>query len=60
MPDRPPRLQRIFQSYYAPLWFVTCNTYERRRLLANKAVHDTFLTFAHEAEHREVAVGRFG
>jgi hypothetical protein len=39
MPDRPPRLERVFQSYDSPLYFVTFNTARRRKLLASPAVH---------------------
>ena len=59
MPDRPPRLERIFQFYDAPLWFVTFNTHHRHKLLANQAVHERFVNFAREAERRGIAVGRY-
>ncbi|MFN2542010.1 MAG: transposase [Chthoniobacterales bacterium] len=59
MSERPPRLGLIFQSYDPPLWFVTFNTRERRRLLANSAVHDEFMRFAREAELRGIGLGRY-
>lgn len=59
MPDRPPRLDRVFQSYDPPLYFVTFNTHERRRLLANADVHAAFVRFAHEGETRGIGLGRY-
>jgi REP element-mobilizing transposase RayT len=59
MPDRPPRLERVFQSYDAPLYFVTFNTARRRKLLASPAVHERFISFAREAEHRGIGIGRY-
>jgi hypothetical protein len=35
MPERPPRLARIFDHYDPPLYFVTFNTHQQRRILAN-------------------------
>jgi REP element-mobilizing transposase RayT len=59
MPDRPPRLERVFQSYDPPIYFVTFNTHRRRNLLAKAEMHDRFAGFAHEAERRGIAVGRY-
>jgi putative transposase len=59
MAGRPPRLFRVFQSYDQPLYFVTFNTHQRRPLLANVTVHDAFVSFATEAERRNIAVGRY-
>jgi len=59
MPDRPPRLRWVFQSYDPPLWFVTFNTHKRRKLLANSAVHDELIRFAREGESRGIAAGRY-
>lgn len=59
MPERPPRLERIFQSYASPLYFVTFNTHRHSKLLANRAVHDAFVAFGSEAEKRGIAVGRY-
>ena len=56
---RPPRLDRIFQNYDPPLYFVTFNTYRRARILACHAVHERFITFAQKAEVRGIAVGRY-
>ena len=59
MPNRPPRLERIFQLYDSPLYFVTFNTHQRRRLLANQTVHERFVSFAREAERRNIALGTY-
>ena len=58
MPDRPPRLE-VFQKYDPPLYFVTFNTYHRKRLLANGRVHARFVRFAQLGEKRGIAVGRY-
>jgi putative transposase len=57
---RPPRLSRIFQSYAAPLFFITICTWERRSLLAGESIHTAFCLFSNRAmtEHG-VAVGRY-
>jgi putative transposase len=59
VPDRPPRLGRIFQSYDPPLWFVTFNTYRRRRLLANNDVQNALTRFAGQGECLGIGVGRY-
>jgi putative transposase len=59
MPERPPRLERVFQRYDPPLYFVTFNTAKRSKFLANTAVHQAFIRFAREAEKRNNAVGRY-
>ena len=59
MPDRPPRLERVFQSYDPPLWFVTLNTYRRRRFLANSSVQNALTHFAEKGELVGIGVGRY-
>ena len=59
MANRPPRLERIFQEYDTPLWFVTFNTHKRTRILATDAVHAHFRTFAENAAQRQIIVGRY-
>src|ERR1700730_13956024 len=59
MPNRPPRLEPVFRNYDPPLYFVTFNTHNRRRLLANRRVHEQFLRFAMAGLPRGVAVGRY-
>jgi putative transposase len=59
MPERPPRLERIFDCYDAPLYFVTFNTHQRRKLLADTAVHERLIAFARIGETRGVGLGRY-
>ena len=59
MPDTPPRLDLVFQKYDPPLFFVTFNTYHRKRLLCSAQVHEEFLRFAKLGEERGIAVGRY-
>lgn len=59
MPDRPPRLDWIFQRYDPPLFFVTFNTDRRRKLLANSIIHDAFISFARVGEMRGIGLGRY-
>src|SRR5713226_5759675 len=58
MPNRPPRLEP-FQKYDPPLYFITFNTHHRRKLLANRTVHEQFVSFAKAAFDRGIAVGRY-
>ena len=59
MPNRPPRLGRVFQSYDPPLYFVTFNTNKRRKLLANSPVHDALIRFAHDGQQNGIGLGRY-
>ena len=59
MVNRPPRLDRVFQEYDPPLWFVTFNTHNRTPLLATPAVHARFRKFANKAAARQIIVGRY-
>jgi putative transposase len=59
MANRPPRLERLFQEYQTPLWFVTFNTLKRTPLLANTAVHKRFQDFCAQAATRGILVGRY-
>ena len=55
----PPRLERVFQPYDPPLYFVTLNTQHRRSLLARQEVFDAFLEYARKNAASGRAVGRF-
>ncbi len=57
-PRRPPRLERLFANVQ-PLYFVTFNTFERKRMLALSEIHETFCIFCIRAQERNVAVGRY-
>ena len=59
MAERPQRLERIFENYDPPLYFVTFKTARRRRLLANDVVFHCFLDFATKGRDRDIAVGRY-
>jgi len=57
MANRPPRLDRIFQHYDPPLYFVTFNTYKRQKLLTNTHVHNALICFSHQGE--VLGIGRY-
>ncbi len=59
MPQRPPRLQQVFQKYDPPLYFVTFNTHKRRKLLANAQVRNALIHFAQHGQHRGIGLGRY-
>jgi len=57
---RPPRLSHIFQSYGAPLFFVTACTLHRRRLPSLKAAHRALVLYGTRAMSEfNVALGRY-
>jgi putative transposase len=59
MPNRPPRLDWVFQRYDPPLYFVTFNIHRRRKLLANPRVHNALIHFAVEGQLRGIGIGRY-
>ncbi len=59
MPDRPPRLHRVFERYDPPLYFVTFNTHQRRKLLANGLVQHALVHFAKRGHPRGIGIGRY-
>jgi putative transposase len=59
MPNRPLRLHLVFQKYDPPLYFVTFNTYRRRKLLANARVNSCFIEFAKLGQQRGIALARY-
>jgi putative transposase len=58
-PNKPHRLDQIFQSYDAPVYFVTFCTADRKPVLANNAVLIAFKKYANKAEPRGIAIGRY-
>jgi putative transposase len=57
-PGCPPRLDSYFERH--PLFFLTFNTFKRRALLANEAVHDAFRLYCFRGiEMGRVEVGRY-
>jgi putative transposase len=58
--ERPPRLARIFQSYGAPLFFVTICTLHRRKIPSLHAAHNAVLLYGTRATKEfNVALGRY-
>jgi len=56
-PNKPRRLPQIFQSYDAPIYFVTFCAANRNPILANAAVHAAFRQYAEKAEPDGIAIG---
>jgi putative transposase len=57
---RPPRLSQIFQSYDAPLFFVTICTLHRRKIPSLEAAHEVLVTYGTRAiSEFNVALGRY-
>jgi putative transposase len=57
--NQPLRLDRIFQRYDLPLFFVTLCVARRRKVLANARAHTAFLDYAKRGLDHNVAVGRY-
>ena len=58
--QRPPRLDRLFQRFDFPVWFVTFNTSRHSPWLACAIVHEAFVRFALRAHHEhDISVGRY-
>jgi REP-associated tyrosine transposase len=51
------RLERVFLR--APRYFVTACTHERRQILANPSVHESFLRFAQQGPEHGAWVGAY-
>lgn len=56
---RPPRLTPVFQTYDAPLFFVTACTLFRRPFPSLEIAADAFRTYATRAQSFNIAVGRY-
>jgi REP-associated tyrosine transposase len=56
---KPPRLERVFQIYDPPLYFVTMCTAERRKILAKECVHHGFANYGKCGRDRGIAPGRY-
>ncbi len=57
---RPPRLPHIFQSYDAPLFFVTVCTLHRRKIPSLKAANEAVVVYGTRAiKEFNVALGRY-
>jgi len=57
---RPPRLSQIFQSYEAPLFFVTVCTLYRHKIPFLKAANEALVVYGTRAiKEFNVAIGRY-
>jgi putative transposase len=57
---RPPRLPQIFQSYGAPLFFVTICTLHRRKIPSLRVAHEVLTAYGGRAiSEFNVALGRY-
>ncbi|MBV9008247.1 MAG: transposase [Verrucomicrobia bacterium] len=57
---RSPRLRRLDRTFArVPIYYITACTHNRRLLLNNADVHDTFVHFAREAANRGAWVGAY-
>jgi REP element-mobilizing transposase RayT len=56
---RPPRLTPVFDSYEAPIYFVTACTLYRRPFASLQVAADAFVTYASGAQSFNIAVGRY-
>jgi putative transposase len=57
MPERLKRLDTVYQ--HAPIYFVTACAANRRKLLANEAIHSAFKTFADRASNFGAWIGAY-
>ena len=58
--ERPPRLKRLDRLFTShPLYFVTTNTEDRKPILANAKVHESFRNFCEAGLMRGVFVGKY-
>ena len=55
----PPRLQYVFQKYDLPLYYVTVNTYQRRKILDNEDIYRSFIEYGKKNADKGRAIGRF-
>ena len=56
---KPPRLERVFQIYDPPIYFVTLCTSQRRQILANEFVHRVLINYGEYGREQGVALGRY-
>jgi len=55
--ERLHRLERLYVEN--PVYFVTFCTADRKAILADRTIHDTFAQFCNEAVKRDIFVGRY-
>ena len=56
---KPPRLERVFQKYDPPVYFVTLCTQDRRKILASDVVHSVLVNYGQRGVERGFALGRY-
>jgi putative transposase len=56
---KPPRLERLFQKYDSPVYFVTFCTKDRRKILANERIHAVLIRYGEQGVERGFALGRY-
>jgi len=56
---KPPRLERIFQRYDPPLYFVTICNARRKKILANEIVHRAVSEYGERGVDRDIGLGRY-
>ncbi len=56
---KPPRLERIFQKYDPPIYFVTICANDCRNILANEKVQTALIQYGQSGESRGFALGRY-
>jgi REP element-mobilizing transposase RayT len=57
--NQPLRLERIFQAYDPPLYFVTLCAAERRKIFNRNEVRDAFVNYCRRGLNRKITVGRY-
>jgi putative transposase len=58
--NRTQRLRRLKRMYVrSPIYFVTASTPDRRRILAAKATHESFIRFAEEGPEHGAWIGAY-
>ncbi len=57
--NQPLRLERVFQAYAPPLYFVTLCARERRRIFNTEQVHNAFVNYCRRALDHNITVGRY-
>lgn len=57
--NKPPRLERIFQIYDPPVYFVTLCTKSRRKILADADVHSALIKYGRIGNERGFTLGRY-
>jgi REP element-mobilizing transposase RayT len=57
MKERLSRLDRIYRD--SPIFFITCGTQDRKKILSNPRIHQAFQAFSAHAVENHIFVGRY-